>query len=620
MEERQWSGPPRIPAEVRNSAVETLAKSKAAGSHRLRRASRRRASYDGLTKQETPPSPKKAVPITSTGRGDKTGDVQPSPPPPPPLKAASSPPARPAVRRCVSVGEMSTARSADPLSAGSVFISTALRRGHLSPRENPRENGADKDNKTGQQQEEKARGRGRSRGRSPGPSLTRRVSASASPRGHGGGERAAIERGVSTDGYESSDNKRGDSRSFYEYWSYYNYRPASVVRSATSEMANDILSPADDGEITAPIPSATVTTKRERPTTTAETTGASESAGVSMNARKRAQVAGQAARTARAIAVAEERWAKEAKHRVQELRKHSGNSRCADCGAPCADWASVAHGSFVCLSCAGQHRSLGMHVTFTRSLTMDKWTEGDLRIMEAGGNGRLAEFVRRIGLYPWSTIQGKYEHPCLLLYRNHLAALADGEEPPPISREALEKAVLAASGEEASDLDDGEHDASTSSTSTSSSLNSDEGGEATRVQLKNLIRNVSGGCGGIGHVLRRWSCNNTAARRARTGGRGEGGPEAEACEDGSAGAVRGAGEAPRWIPDDEEEACMLCDRKFTLVLRRHHCRRCGRLSCNLCAPTNNTRPIVEWGFPQAVRHCRLCYRSPLLEWPDRPTD
>lgn len=49
-------------------------------------------------------------------------------------------------------------------------------------------------------------------------------------------------------------------------------------------------------------------------------------------------------------------------------------SRCADCSAPCADWASVAQGCFVCLNCAGQHRNLGMHVTFTRSLTMDKWT------------------------------------------------------------------------------------------------------------------------------------------------------------------------------------------------------------------------------------------------------
>lgn len=59
--------------------------------------------------------------------------------------------------------------------------------------------------------------------------------------------------------------------------------------------------------------------------------------------------------------------------------------------------------------------------------------------MEAGGNRRLAEFVRRIGFYPWSAVQDKYEHPCFSLYRKHLIALADGEEPPPISREALEK-------------------------------------------------------------------------------------------------------------------------------------------------------------------------------------
>lgn len=59
--------------------------------------------------------------------------------------------------------------------------------------------------------------------------------------------------------------------------------------------------------------------------------------------------------------------------------------------------------------------------------------------MEAGGNRGLAEFVRRIGLFPWSTIEDKYAHPCLPLYRKHIVAIADGDEPPPIPREALEK-------------------------------------------------------------------------------------------------------------------------------------------------------------------------------------
>lgn len=63
-----------------------------------------------------------------------------------------------------------------------------------------------------------------------------------------------------------------------------------------------------------------------------------------------------------------------------------------------------------------------------------------LRIMEAGGNRRFGEFTRRIGHYPWSTVEDKYSHPCLPLYRKHIVAVADGEEPPPISREAIEKA------------------------------------------------------------------------------------------------------------------------------------------------------------------------------------
>eukprot|EP00904_Undaria_pinnatifida_P009262 jgi/Undpi1/5466/HiC_scaffold_2.g00745.m1 len=114
--------------------------------------------------------------------------------------------------------------------------------------------------------------------------------------------------------------------------------------------------------------------------------------------------------------------------------------RCADCSAPCADWASVPHGSFVCLNCAGQHRGLGVQVTFTRSLTMDQWTEGNMRRMEAGGNQRLTEFMRQAGLFTLSSIAEKYGHPLLALYREHIAALGEGKDPPPLTREALEQA------------------------------------------------------------------------------------------------------------------------------------------------------------------------------------
>ncbi len=64
--------------------------------------------------------------------------------------------------------------------------------------------------------------------------------------------------------------------------------------------------------------------------------------------------------------------------------------------------------------------------------------------MESGGNNQLAEFVRRVGLHQWCTTRDKYSHPCLPLYRKYLVALAGGQDPSPIPREALEKASLLA--------------------------------------------------------------------------------------------------------------------------------------------------------------------------------
>jgi MAD (mothers against decapentaplegic) interacting protein len=40
--------------------------------------------------------------------------------------------------------------------------------------------------------------------------------------------------------------------------------------------------------------------------------------------------------------------------------------------------------------------------------------------------------------------------------------------------------------------------------------------------------------------------------------------------------------APFWIPDSDAANCMICDSKFTVVRRRHHCRACGQVLCSLC--------------------------------------
>lgn len=70
-----------------------------------------------------------------------------------------------------------------------------------------------------------------------------------------------------------------------------------------------------------------------------------------------------------------------------------------------------------------------------------------------------------------------------------------------------------------------------------------------------------------------------------------------------------------WIPNESSNVCMICEKPFSYCfLRRHHCRRCGKCVCSNCAPKNNTRPILEWGLKTPVRHCKLCYRSPNVDW------
>ncbi|CAD5119010.1 DgyrCDS7665 [Dimorphilus gyrociliatus] len=39
----------------------------------------------------------------------------------------------------------------------------------------------------------------------------------------------------------------------------------------------------------------------------------------------------------------------------------------------------------------------------------------------------------------------------------------------------------------------------------------------------------------------------------------------------------------QWIPDSATTVCMICNARFTMFVRRHHCRRCGRVICSTCS-------------------------------------
>jgi hypothetical protein len=42
--------------------------------------------------------------------------------------------------------------------------------------------------------------------------------------------------------------------------------------------------------------------------------------------------------------------------------------------------------------------------------------------------------------------------------------------------------------------------------------------------------------------------------------------------------------APPALARSDAPTCMLCDASWSLIRRRHHCRRCGRVVCDACSP------------------------------------
>ena len=59
-----------------------------------------------------------------------------------------------------------------------------------------------------------------------------------------------------------------------------------------------------------------------------------------------------------------------------------------------------------------------------------------------------------------------------------------------------------------------------------------------------------------------------------------------------------------WIPDEAVRKCGKCAAAFTLLRRKHHCRKCGGVFCGKCS--RNRMALPDLGYDAAVRVCDGC--------------
>ncbi|XP_041335605.1 arf-GAP with coiled-coil, ANK repeat and PH domain-containing protein 3-like, partial [Pyrgilauda ruficollis] len=74
---------------------------------------------------------------------------------------------------------------------------------------------------------------------------------------------------------------------------------------------------------------------------------------------------------------------------LQRVQSIPGNEQCCDCGQADPRWASINLGILLCIECSGIHRSLGVHCSKVRSLTLDSWEPELLKLMCELGNSTM---------------------------------------------------------------------------------------------------------------------------------------------------------------------------------------------------------------------------------------
>jgi len=105
---------------------------------------------------------------------------------------------------------------------------------------------------------------------------------------------------------------------------------------------------------------------------------------------------------------------------MEKILSKPANQICFDCGSKGPKWSSPYLGIVICYECTGRHRSYGTHISFVRSVDLDKWTRKQLRSLEITGNDFAKEKFTEMGIPKVGSFYD-YNNDLVLKYRKDIS-------------------------------------------------------------------------------------------------------------------------------------------------------------------------------------------------------